>query len=468
MDKSDGPASTTGAAQRSGAIAEFVAAIGRRPVPSDMVEAAKLALIDHVGVALGGMQEPVSRGVRKLALDWQAPGAARIISGPRTRAGLAAFVNGTAAHALDYDDTHADGSGHISAPVWSSALAVASDLNCDEQAALRGFIAGYEVMARLGGGGTRGIGKALQERGLHPTSINGVVGAAAAAACIMRLDARTTAHALGLAATSAGGLVASFGTDAKPYHAGRAAWNGIVAAELAANGLTACEDAFEADRGMLAAFIQDGAASVPAMSFDHWELRRNGYKPFACCRATHSSIQAAHQISGRIAGRKIAGVRARVHWSAQFTAGIIEPRTPLEAKFSVAYCVAAALLGYDLKLEDFEEPVLSDPGVRELTGRVQLEPVRDQPQKEATVEVRFDDGGRISASSDCFVGHPDNPMSHEMFVTKFMSLAAPCLGSGPAEKLLDTLSNFDRAGSLREYEVLCAGKADDQQAPANS
>ncbi len=450
----------SGKAGRSRDLAAFVAGLELDVLPPEIIAAAKAALIDHVGVALGGIKERAALGARHLAQDWKTPGNARILAGPTTRAGLAAFVNGTAAHAMDFDDTHPGGSGHISAPVWSTALAVASDRGSGELSAIRGFVAGYEVMARLGGGGTAGIGKALQERGLHPTSVNGVIGAAAAAASIMQLDPETTEHALGLAATSAGGLVTSFGTDAKPYHAGRAAWNGIMAAELAARGVQASTDALEIHGGLLSEFIQDGKATIPDLSFEYWELSRNGYKAYPCCRAAHASILAAQKLVPEIAGRHIVRVQARVHWSAQFTAGITEPRTPLEAKFSVAYCVAAALLGYDLSLQDFEEPVLSDPAVQSLARLVQLQPVQDQPQKEAEVEVWLEVGQHLRGASDCFLGHPDNPMSEEQFVAKFMSLAGPSLGSGRAEALLDALGNFERPGSLKVYEYLCAADGD--------
>lgn len=445
---------------RSRRLVEFVVASARDAPPAHIVEAAKFALIDHVGVTLGGIGENAALGARKLAADWRAPGHARIIAGPRTRAGLAAFVNATAAHALDFDDTHADGSGHISAVVWSTALALASDLKRNEQAAIKAFIAGFEVMARLGGGGTYGVGKALQQRGLHPTSVNGTVGAAAAAASVMQLDRNATAHALGLAATSASGLVASFGTDAKPFHAGRAAWNGIVAAELAANGVTARTDLFETDTGMLPVFIQDGNVTVPEVSFDYWELERNGYKAYPCCRAAHASILAASRLAPKIAGKTIQAIRARVHWSAQFTAGIREPCTPLEAKFSVAYCVAAALQGRALTLQDFEEPVLSDPGIRALSKLVRLEPVKSQPQRQATVEVLLLNGETITGTAEHFLGHPDNSMSGEQLTAKFMSLSTRVLGTGRAATLLNVLRNFESAGSLKETENLCAGEPD--------
>ena len=439
-------------------FATFVANAQSMLIPERIVEKARLALIDHVAVGIGGIHEPAARGARAIADGWKAPGNAPVFLGPRTNASLAAFVNGTAAHCLDFDDTHAAGAGHISAPVWSTALAVAVDRGLDEQLALRGFIAGYEIMARLGHGGTRGIGKALQERGLHPTGINGVVGAAAAVSAMSGHDETMAANALGLAATSAAGLVGSFGTDAKPYHAGRSAWNGILAAELASKGLTASRSLFELNSGLLRAFIQDGSVEVPETSFEGWELDQNGYKPYACCRAAHASILAAQKLRGEIQGRTISRVHAKVHWSAQFTAGHTEPRTPLEAKFSVAYCIAAALSGYSMNICDFESPVLTEKEIRRLLPLIEIEPVRDQPQAEAYLEIWCQDGLHTRSETKCFLGHPENPMSIEQFETKFMSLVVPAMGESYAHRLFETVMQFERPGALQEIsDMLSAG-----------
>ena len=442
--------------RRGAAFAGLVADARNMCIPPDILDAAKRALVDHVGVAIGGLGEPAARGARAVAESWRAPGTARIFLGPQTNAALAAFVNATAAHCLDFDDTHAAGAGHISAPVWATALALAADRGLDEAAALRGFLAGYEVMARLGHGGTRGIGKALQERGLHPTGINGTVGAAAAAAAMAGQDAQTAAHALALAGTSAAGLVTSFGTDAKPYHAGRAAWNGILAADLAGQGLTASASVFEVGDGLLRACVQDGAVTVPPLRLDAWEIARNGYKPYACCRAAHASILAAQRLAGAGEGRPVARIRAQVHWSAQFTAGNPDPQTPLEAKFSVAYCIAAALCGHAMAIADFEPPVLWSPAIRRLLPLIEIVPVRDQPQAEARLDVWFEGGGHALAETTHFLGHPDNPMSPAQEEAKFLSLVEPALGAVRAGRLLAALRGFDSPGALLELSELLA------------
>ena len=458
MTLSDPPDGPVEIHPRGDAFASFVASARSMPLPGHVVERAKSALVDHLGVAIGGMGEPAAQGARAVADAWRAPGNAAVILGGRTNAALAAFVNGTAAHCLDFDDTHAAGAGHISAPVWSTALAVAADRGHDEPMALRGFVVGYEIMARLGHGGTRGIGKALQERGLHPTGINGGVGAAAAVSAMSGHDTAMAANALGLAATSAAGLVGSFGTDAKPYHAGRAAWNGILAADLASQGVTAAHSLFERDAGMLHAFVQDGAVAVPEIDFRTWELDRNGYKPYACCRAAHASILAAQNLCNRLCGHTIARVRARVHWSAQFTAAHQDPQTPLEAKFSVAYCIAAALCGYGMSIRDFEHPTLADKDIRRLLPLIEIVPVRDQPQAEAYVDVWCADGLHFQGETKCFLGHPDNPMRAEQVEAKFMSLVIPAMGEQHARRLFETLVNFERPGALQEITDLVTAR----------
>jgi len=439
-------------------LAAFVAAAGERAYPKEIIAAARVALVDFVGVAVGAVNKSAARATRAVAEGWRAPGKARIFCAGTTTPALAALVNGTMAHCMDYDDTHLWGGGHISAPCWSAALAVACERELDEAAALGAFITGYEVMARLGGGGIRGVGRSLQQRGFHPTGVHGVVGAAAAAAALMRLDHRQSLNALSTAATSAGGLVASFGSDSKPFHAGRAAMDGILAAELAAAGFRAAPNVFERKKGMLDAYIQDGSAEVPEIDFDYgWELLNNGYKPFACCRATHASIQAAHQLTERVGDRAVKRIRAKVHANAPFTAGKTDPQTPLDGKFSVAFCIAMALRGYGATEADFSEKTLKDPAVRAIVPVVELLPQADQPQYEAYLEVEMEDGERLLAETRMFLGHPDNPMTAEHRRAKFLSLTVPVLGERKGEELLALLEDFDQPGSLGKAMTLLAG-----------
>jgi 2-methylcitrate dehydratase PrpD len=437
-------------------IAEYVATASRRNFPPEIVEAAQVALIDHVGVAVGACNEPAALATRRVAESWKSDGRARIFNGPTTSAALAALVNGTMAHCMDFDDTHIHGGGHISAPCWSASLAIATDRDLDETTALTGFITGFEVMARIGGGSIKGIGRNMQKRGIHPTGVLGPVGVAAAVAAMLGFDDDKVANALGAAATGGAGFVASFGTDSKPFHAGRGAMEGILAADLAASGFTAAKHLFERDGGMLDAFIQDRNVEVPELDFTTWELLSNGYKPFACCRATHPSIQAAQALKDRVGNRAVNRIAVKVHATAPFTAGKREPKTPLECKFSLPFCVAMGLQGYRGVASDFNDATLRDQRVQAIVPMVEMQPVADQPQHEAYLDVWLEDGDHLHAETKHVLGHPANPMPEPTLRAKFVSLIEPVFGKRRCKELYETLTHFERPGSLARVSELTA------------
>ncbi len=450
----------SGVAPRGRQIAAYVVGARDREFPAEVQAAAITALVDFMGVAVGAADDAPVRPVRRVAEAWGARGNARIFLGPLTTPALAALVNGTMAHAMDYDDAHQMGAGHVSCPCWSTALALASHLGSSEKETLAAFITGFEIMARLGGGGPQGVGRNLHRRGFHPTSIFGRVGAAAVASVLMRLDERKIERALGAAATTAGGLIGSFGTHAKPFHGGKAAMDGILAAQLAAEGFESATHLLETGNGLLDAFIQDRRVEVPPLDFEaRWELLRNGFKPYASCRATHASIQAARKLAPQLAGKKITRVHAKVHPNAVVTAGKLNPHTPLEGKFSVPFCIALGLRGYRVVAPDFTAATLGNAAVTELLPLIQLEVVQDQPQYEAHLEVHVEGEGSLRADTEIVLGHAQNPMSDADFRDKFRGLVEPVLGSQKSEQLYAMLNQFRQPGSLRGIMDLLDGNA---------
>ncbi|MBI4081539.1 MAG: MmgE/PrpD family protein [Candidatus Lambdaproteobacteria bacterium] len=441
-------------------LAGYVAATARRRFPPEVIEAAKQALVDFMGVAIGAYRDGPAVSVRRAAEAWQARGNAQMLLGPRTAPALAALVNGTMAHCMDYDDTHPGGAGHPSGACWSTALAMAGHHGLSEHDALAGFITGFEVMTRLGGGFAPGVGRSLQRRGFHPTSVFGRAGAAAAACAMLRLDEAQVANALGVAATTAGGLLGSFGTYSKPFHPGKAAMDGILAAQLAAEGFEAATHLFELERGLLDAFIQDRQVEVPPLDFDaRWELLQNGFKPFACCRATQPSTQAARSLAAQVGAQKVLRVEAKVHPNALVTAGKLAPKTPLEGKFSVPFCIAIGLSGYRAVAPDFSAATLRDPRVMAIVPVVKLQPVEGQPGHEAHLDVYLADGTHLHADTAIVIGHPDNPMGWDDLHTKFMGLVEPILGPAQGERLYETLRRFERPGTLGEAMALVSASA---------
>ena len=438
-------------------LVAYIAGTPARRYPPEVIDAALRALVDHLGVAVGASNDAPARPVRATVKRWNASGKARVYMGGRTTPALAALANGTMAHAMDYDDTHPGGAGHPSGPCWSTALAIAEEEGLDERSTLAAFITGFDVMSKLGGGWVPGVGRSLQRRGWHPTSVFGRTGAAAVACALMRLDEGRIANALGIAATTAGGLVGSFGTHGKPFHAGKAAMDGILAAQLAADGFIAATHLYELEKGLLDAFIQDREVEVPPLDFEtKWELLENSFKPFASCRATHASTQAARSIASRVQGRKITKVHAKVHPNALVTAGKTAPRTVLEGKFSVPFCISMGLRGYRVVSSDFTDEVMRDRAVMDVVPVVQLEAVQGQPAHSAYLDVTLEGGERVHAQTDIVMGHPDNPMSWDALREKFEGLVEPVLGTDKGAKLFELGRNFLDPGSIGKISDLLA------------
>ncbi len=442
---------------RSQQIAAWAAGALTREFPPDILSAARLALIDVMGCAIGAWDEECVRPVRRVVENWRAPGDAQVFLGGRTTPAFAALANGTMAHAMDYDDSHQMGAGHISCVCGTAALAVAGSLNSSEKDTLAAFITGFEVMARLAGGGPPGVGRSLHRRGLHPTSVFGRVAASVVASILMRLTPQQTEYAIGAAATTAGGLVGSFGTHSKPFHGGKAAMDGILAAELAKEGFQSSTKLLELEKGLLDAFIQDRKVEVPPMDFSYWELKRNGFKPYASCRATHAAIQTSRKLASQVAGRKITKVHATVHPNVVVVANQLNPQTPLAHKFSVRYCMAMGLTGYRLVASDFTDKLTQDTKLKEIAAVTELEVVADQPQYEAHLDVYVEGEAKpLHADTTIVLGHADNPMSEDEVWGKFDGLVTPALGETKAKELYGLLKNFETQGNLKKIIALVA------------
>ncbi|AIU90085.1 MmgE/PrpD family protein [Pectobacterium odoriferum] len=442
---------------RGNALSQFIHTAPTITIPDAVWHEAKRALIDYLGVSIGAVGDDAASAVQRVAQRWQAQGNAQIILGAKTTPSLAALINGTLSHAADYDDTHPAGAGHPSGPCWSTALAMAQHYGADERTTLIAFITGFEVMARLGGGWVPGVGRNLQRRGFHPTSIVGRAGAAAVAASILRLEPNAIANALGAAATMMGGLQKSSGTHGKPFHAGKAAMDGITAAELADEGFVAAHHFYETD-GWVKTFVQDGSAVIPPLDFgESWELLGNGYKLYASCRGTHASIETALKLYPQLKGRAIARIHAKVHPMGMVNAGIANPQNPLESKFSIPHCIALALSGYRLNDTDFTQQTVDDPAPRQLLSRLQIDAVEGQSASSAFIDIELEDGQTLHAATDVYRGHPQNPLTDAELRAKFDALTIPVLGEARSDRLYQAAFHFELPGSLAALTKLLAG-----------
>src|SRR5580704_5932199 len=279
-------------------IAEKIVAIRYDALPREAIHWAKAAILDTVGVTLAGAHEDCARIVADTLGG--TPGPCLIFGSDRRTGPLdAALVNGTAAHALDFDDVSNSLGGHPSAPILPAIFAVAETQDCSGSDFIAAYVAGFETETRIG----RGVHYHHYEKGWHPTATLGVFGATAACCHLMGLNVAQTAQALAIAASQASGIKANFGTMTKPLHVGHTARNGLWAAMLAKNGFTANNAALEHRQGFLMVYNGEGNFDADAILKDWgnpYDVTRPGpaFKQYPCCGSTHPALDALLALRG--------------------------------------------------------------------------------------------------------------------------------------------------------------------------
>lgn len=429
----------------AGRLAERWCAVRFDELPPEAVEVGRHCTLDWLGCALAGSGEPLAVILRDELTG--AEGDATVVGTGRTAgARSAALVNGAAGHALDFDDTHLRLSGHPTVPVLPAALAVAEELDLSGERLLTAFVVGVEVECRIGALLAPGHYRA----GWHATGTVGTFGAAAAVAHLLGLDAERTAHALALAGTQAAGLQASFGTMAKPLHAGKAASDGLLAARLAARGFTGNPAVLEAPRGLGTA--AGGAAPDPAQldRLDgRWTIRETLFKYHAACYLTHASINAALALAGKVALPDVDRVEVHVAESSLPVCNIPEPRTGLEGKFSLRATTAMALLGDDTTdRAAYSDARMGEHELVALRDRVRVVPAPDRAGTRAAVVVVSRAGDRFVAEDDTGRPADDLALQRARLSSKFRGLAAPVVGDRRAEELRQAVVDLAPARTL--------------------
>jgi 2-methylcitrate dehydratase PrpD len=367
----------------------------------------------------------------------------------------AALVNGTAAHALDYDDVNLAMPGHPTAAIMPALLALGEETHASGADLMAAFVAGYETQCRIG----RLVAPAHYDDGFHATGTIGAFGAAAACAHLMKLDAERIAHALGIAGTQAAGLRALFGTMCKPFHAGKAAYNGALAARLAKRGFVARPDVLECEQGFArthsADFNLDRAMAPPPLGL---HLRGNLFKYHAACYLTHAAIEAARSLKAAhaIAPEQVKSVRIRLDRACAGVCNIADPRTGLEAKFSLRFTMALALAGVDTsRLSVYADEATHDDAMTRLRDKVTVEFTSGWPITLTDVEIALDDGRVVTARHDSGVPARDVDDQGRRLEEKFTALVAPVLGAKRADALRETIANLDAIRDVGELAEQC-------------
>lgn len=425
------------------ALLDLAARLRLEDLPKPVVAHARLAVLDWWGVTVAGAGEPVARLVRE-TLDGP-EGEASVLGAGRTAPPVtAALWNGTAAHALDYDDTVLDLPGHVTAPVLPALIALAETRGLGGAAVLAALVAGVEVMCRLG----RALRPGHYRAGWHATATLGRLGGAAAAARLLGLDAAGVDRAVGLAAAQAGGIQESFGTMAKPFQVGRAAADALLAALLAERGVSGPARVLDAD-GWARRWSGDWRPERLGEGLGEvWAMPEVLFKRYPCCFATHAAVRALLALRPRLEGAALEAVDLEVCPTTLQVADQREPRTGLAGKFSVRHCAAVALLRGRVEEADFTEAAVGDGDTRALAARVRVRPAPDLDETRARVVVRLAGGTVREARADLRADAGGEGLGEEL-AAKFQSLVAPRLGAGAAGRLRAALGALEDVDDVR-------------------
>src|ERR1700736_2879709 len=407
-------------------LGRFVATLSFEKLPPEAVEIARTGFIDTIATMIAGAHDPAPQLLRKGLQP--APGAASLyFSGETATAPEAAWINGTAGHALDYDDVGCR--GHVSTVLVPAILAEAETLGLGGREMFAAYVAGYETWAEL----SRRDPGHHHAKGWHPTGIFGAIGVGAACANLRRLTPEQTAMALALSASQAGGIMANFGTMTKPFHAGRAAHAGLVTARLAELGFTAAADALEHPQGFLSAVSPDGKADRegPCPAFgQEWHILKQGLsiKKYPACYCTHRALDAMLDL---LAQRPLKPAEiARITVSISDTHAMIlrnqQPQTGLEGKFSMQFAMAAAVVSRRASLGEYTDEFVRRPEVQELMRRVRLvtnenyDPVQIGASLYDQVTLELANGERLESEKVRRArGHAERPLGEAELFDKF-------------------------------------------------
>ncbi|KQW53680.1 2-methylcitrate dehydratase [Nocardioides sp. Root1257] len=379
-------------------------------LPAEVGVAARRHLLDGIGTAVAAARRGAAESALSVAAGLGGPPEATLLGrGVKVSAPAAALATGTLVHALDFDDTHAGGLVHATAVVLPAVLAVGEEVGATSDEALLAAVVGFETVCRIAGAAPH----AFHQRGLHATLACGVFASALVTARLMRLDLATTVNALGIAGSSAGGLLEflATGSSTKQLHPGLASQAGIIAARLAAAGADGPDSVLEGERGLYAA-LADGHADPALVTADLgivWETTRITLKPYPACQLMHAALDAGRQVLP-VSSAEIEEIAVEVHPDSAAivcTPDKVDPRTAYDAKFSLPWSLAALLTDGAVTTDTYEPDSLGRSDVRALAARVRVTEVPDArvaADAPSRVTITLTDGRTLAGHVDRSAG----------------------------------------------------------------
>lgn len=431
-------------------IAQFIIDTDASSIPPTIYEHAKVAFLDWFAVTIAGRNEPlVLKLLRFSDLMGGYEQATVLGHGLKKNVSLAALINGSASHALDYDDAIRVSMGHPSVVLFPSLLAFTEWKERQGIDFLTAYIIGLQVGACIGA--CAGLEHYMS--GWHATATIGRIQAAAACAKLMGLDLQQTVYALGIAGTQAAGVKRVFGTMCKPFHAGKASQDGLEAALLASDGFTSAEDILEGPDGFFQLFKGQIHEEAVASLGKSWEIEKIVQKYHASCLATHSPIEAVLAITTR-EGLKVEDINTiDIHLSqmGMDNTGNPDPRTGLEAKFSTPYCVASALIRGETGLQAFTDEKMRDPEIREFMKKISLAVEQKYSFVEVKVELKTTSGAAHSAFYDSFKQIPELKTRTTKVKDKYIDLCGPVLGERKTKALMELILSLETSDNMERF-----------------
>jgi 2-methylcitrate dehydratase PrpD len=449
-------------------FAGFVAGIELDRIPPEAIATARMVFLDIAGVALAASRTSSGRAAIALARALEGPPESQVIGASfRTSASAAVLANGTLAHALDFDETLEEGIIHAGCVVVTTALAMGEARHASGRSILEAAVAGFEVMFRLG---VAAPGR-FHARGFHPTAITAPFAAAAVAGRLQGLSPAQLAHAFGIAGSQSAGIIEYLadGSWTKQFHAGWAAHAGIIASLLAKNGFHGPRSVFEGSHGLFAAFAGPDGVHLDRLNEigREWLLPKVVFKLYPCGSIAHPYIDCALLLRNadglriedieRIVCRTHEGPVPRL-WEP--LASKWQPPTPYAAKFSLPYCIAAALLKGRVSLEEFSETAIQDGAVLDVARKVVyvIDPSLDYPRHfSGHVKIILKNGRILEENQAHARGSIEAPIPPGEIEAKFRHNAGRVLEAWKVEQIVEWMGRLEEQADLPALGALLAG-----------
>jgi 2-methylcitrate dehydratase PrpD len=421
---------------------------------TEIIHITKFSLLDFVGSTIAGSKTKVGKILLKFIDDLGGNADSTVIgSGDKTSLTNAAFVNGGCCHILELDDIHKASTVHAAAPVIPPTLALTEKLNLSGKDLITAIIIGYEVAIR--------IGEAVNPTHYyywHNTGTCGTFGAAAAAGKLLSLNKQELVNALGNAGSTAAGLWEFLrdGAMTKHLHPANAARNGLTAALLAKYGFTGPKYILEGKKGFFNAMAKDANANKITLNLGRdYKILENCFKLFPSCRHTHPTIDAILNLKNKykISESEIKKIKIYAYGAALETTNNFNPKSSYEAKFSLPYCAAVAIIFGKPKLSHFDEQIICDERIRRLINKTEVKLSEDidklYPQKWPSKVIIEGVSNHFEEYVEYPKGDFENPASDELLIEKFQELVTPFLGENRTKNLIDTILDIDQLSNLK-------------------